>query len=94
MNQIKDVYARISADESVVNTAIEKAKQQKIKRLPVGRIAAIAAGFVAVILAVSITSLAKNQRSAFSMMADYDKKISQAQDDAVNDDSGDRKSVV
>ena len=88
MNQIKDVYARISADESVVNTAIEKAKQQKIKRLPVGRIAAIAAGFVAVILAVSITSLAKNQRSAFSMMADYDKKISQAQDDAVNDDSG------
>lgn len=52
MNQIKDVYARISADESVVNTAIEKAKQQKIKRLPVGRIAAIAAGFI-VAIAVS-----------------------------------------
>ena len=54
MNQIKEVYSRITVDDSVVDAAIKNAKQQKITRLSAGRIIALAASFAVVILAAGL----------------------------------------
>lgn len=72
MNQIKEVYSCVTADEAAVTTAIEKAKQQKIRKFPVRRIAAVAASFVVVIVAAGAVIFAlqpktKTADSAFSM---------------------------
>lgn len=64
MNQIKEVYSRVHADESAVDAAIIKAKEQKITRFPVGRVAAIAAGFVVVMIAVAIAIFALQPKIA------------------------------
>ena len=52
MNQIKEVYSRVTADDSAVDAAIIKAKEQKITRISAGKITAIAAVFVAAVIAV------------------------------------------
>lgn len=57
MDRIKEVYARVTADEKTVDEAIQKAKEQKVSRFPSGRVAAIAAGFV-VIVAVGLAVFA------------------------------------
>ncbi|MBQ3416876.1 MAG: hypothetical protein IJH32_03485 [Ruminococcus sp.] len=54
MNQIKEVYSRITVDDSVVDAAIKNAKQQKITRFSAGRIISFAASFAVVILAAGL----------------------------------------
>lgn len=72
MNQIKEVYARIHADGPAVDAAIEKAKKQKITHFPAHRVAAIAAGFVVVIVAAGAVIFALQPKTDTSAYMPYE----------------------
>ena len=64
MNQIKEVYSRVTADRDAVDAAIVKAKQEKITRFPARRAVSVAAGFVAAAVVIGAAVFILQHRAA------------------------------
>ena len=90
MNKIKDVYSYVTVDSDTVTQAIENAKKQQIRRFPVKRIIAIAAGFVIVsaVLGIAVFTLS-HQTPLSSAVYNEKAQISAAENDSAANEAAD-----